>query len=158
MIGGVLRVSEPPGGVHGRLAAVIAANLSEYVDRRHLGTVMVEAGYVLARDPDTVRGPDVSFVSAERLDPTRLPLGFIHGPPDLAIEIRSPGNSAAEVVEKVADYLRAGARAVWVVDPVALTVTRYQPAAPARVLTRTDRLDAEPVIPGFSCSVAELLS
>ena len=77
-----------------------------------------EAGYVLARNPDTVRGPDLSFIARERLvgfDDSR----FFEGAPDLAVEILSPSNRPGEVRAKAPEYLAAGARLVWVVDPSA---------------------------------------
>jgi Uma2 family endonuclease len=104
LVRGVPRVSEPPGGVHGRLAVKLGGRLDEHVTRLGLGTVLVEAGYVLERGPDTVRGPDVSFVSTARLPPDRIPEQFISGPPDLAVEILSPGDRWAETEEKVADW------------------------------------------------------
>ena len=75
LVRGVLRVSEPPGGVHGRVAMRLGARLDEHVNRVGLGTVLVEAGYVLERPPDTVRGPDISFLSITRLPPTGSPSG-----------------------------------------------------------------------------------
>jgi len=73
LVRGVPRVSEPPGGVHGRLAMKLGGRLDEHVTRLGLGTVLVEAGYVLEREPDTVRGPDISFVSTTRLPPIGSP-------------------------------------------------------------------------------------
>lgn len=72
LVRGVPRVSEPPGGMHGRIAALIVAHLRNHVERLGLGTVLVEAGYVLQRGPDTVRGPDVSFGSLARLPPDKI--------------------------------------------------------------------------------------
>src|SRR5215207_3261103 len=73
LVRGVPRVSEPPGGVHGRLAMKLGGRLDEHVTRLGLGTVLVEAGYVLEREPDTVRGPDIYFVSTTRLPPIGSP-------------------------------------------------------------------------------------
>ena len=75
------------------------ARLGDYVERLGLGTVMVEAGYVLQRAPDTVRGPDVSFISAARLPPEQIPEEFIPGVPDLAVEILSPSSRWTDVEE-----------------------------------------------------------
>lgn len=90
----------------------VGALLNEHVERLGLGTVLVEAGYVLRRKPDTVRGPDISFLSIGRLPPNQIPESFIPGAPDLAVEIISPGSRSSEVEEKVADYLAGGARLV----------------------------------------------
>jgi Uma2 family endonuclease len=157
LVRGVPRVCEPPGGAHGRLAMHVGALLNEHVRRLGLGTVLVEAGYVLRRKPDTVRGPDISFVSVARLPPDQIPETFIPGAPDLAVEILSPGSRWSEVEEKVADYLASGARLVWLVDPREGRVVVRYPDRPPAVLTEIDTIDGEDVVPGFTLPVAELL-
>ena len=157
LVRGVPRVCEPPGGAHGRLAMQVGALLNEHVQRLGLGTVLVEAGYVLRRKPDTVRGPDISFVSVARLPPNQIPETFIPGAPDLAVEIISPSSRWSEVEEKVADYLAGGARLVWLVDPRERRVVLRYPDRPPAVLTENDTLDGEDVVPGFTLPVAELL-
>jgi Uma2 family endonuclease len=156
LVRGVPRVREPPGGLHGWLAVRLAARLAEHVERLGLGSVLVEAGYVLRRGPDTVRGPDVSFISASRLPPERLPEHFIVGTPDLAIEILSPGDRWSEVEEKIADYLGAGTRLIWVVDPGARRVIVRYPDRPPRVVPNEEALEGEAVVPGFVLPLAEL--
>jgi len=156
LVRGVPRVCEPPGGVHGRIAARLVALLGDHVERLGLGTVSVEAGYVLQRGPDTVRGPDVSFVSLTRLPPDRIPEQFIPGAPDLAVEILSPGRRWSEVEEKIADYFAAGARLVWVVDPGERRVIVRYPDRPPRVVAAGDSLEGEDVVPGFALALAEL--
>lgn len=156
LVRGTLRVSEPPGGVHGRLAMKLGSRLDDHVTRLELGTVLVEAGYLLEKGPDTVRGPDVSFVSTARLPPDRIPERFIAGAPDLAVEILSAGDRWAEVEQKVADYLGAGARRVWLVDPKERRVIVRYPDRPSRVLTDRDMLDGEDVVPGFAFPLMEL--
>jgi Uma2 family endonuclease len=156
LVRGVPRVCEPPGGVHGRIAGSIVAHLRNHVERLGLGTVLVESGYVLQRAPDTVRGPDVSFVSLARLPPEQIPEQFIPGAPDLAVEILSPSSRWSEVEEKIADYFAAGARLVWVVDPgERRAIVRY-PDRPPRVVAAGESLDGEDVVPGFALAVAEL--
>jgi len=154
-------VSEPrPGFRHGRVAATIGSLLHAYVREQRLGTVLVgNPGFVLARNPDTLRGPDVAFVSRERLPSIEDEARAFEGPPDLAVEVLSPSNTAAAVHAKIADYLAAGARLVWVVDPDPQreTVTVYRSLLSPRVLSRDDNLDGEDVVPGFRIAVAELL-
>ena len=156
LVRGVPRVSEPPGGVHGRTAGRIMARLGDYVDRLGLGTVMVEAGYVLQRAPDTVRGPDVSFVSVARLPPDLIPEQFIPGAPDLAVEVLSPSSRWSEIEEKIADYFAAGARLVWVVDPGERRVIVRYADRPPKVVGAGESLDGEDVVPGFTLALAEL--
>ena len=156
LVRGVPRVSEPPGGVHGVIAGRIMTRLGSHVERLGLGTVMVEAGYVLQRAPDTVRGPDVSFVSLARLPPERIPEQFIPGAPDLAVEVLSPSSRWSEVEEKLADYFTAGARLVWVVDPEERRVIVRYPDRPPKVVAAGESLDGEDVVPGFALAIAEL--
>ena len=156
LVRGVPRVCEPPGGVHGMVAGRIIARLGGHVERLGLGTVLVEAGYVLQRGPDTVRGPDVSFVSISRLPPDQIPEQFIPGAPDLAVEILSPSSRWSEVEEKIADYFAAGARLVWVVDPGERRVIVRYPDRPPRVVATGESLDGEDVVPGFALPLVEL--
>lgn len=157
LVRGVPRVCEPPGGAHGRLALQLGALLNEHVERLGLGTVLVAAGYVLRRKPDTVRGPDISFVSVARPPPGQIPETFIPGAPDLAVEIISPSSRWSEVEEKVADYLAGGARLVWLVDAGERQVIVRYPDRPPAVLRENDSLEGEDVVPGFTLPVAELL-
>lgn len=148
-------VCEPqPSFVHGLASMKIGHLLSAFVDREGLGVVLGEAGYVLERGPDTVRGPDVSFVSTERL--RRRGETFFEGAPDLAVEVISPSNTRRAAAEKTRDYLAAGARLVWNVDPRRETVTAHAPGAEPRVLGADDSLDGGDVLPGFTVAVRAL--
>jgi Uma2 family endonuclease len=121
--------------------------LGDFVEAQQLGEVFGVTGYVLARDPDTVRGPDLSFVYRERLsnlDDAR----YFSGAPDLAVEILSP-SSREEIHAKIADYLAAGARLVWVVDPERESVTTYRTLLAPRRLESNESLDGEDVLPGL---------
>jgi len=149
LVGGVLLAEPLPSHRHDRTRRRLERLLEAFVEARDIGEVFGEAGYVLARDPDTVRGPDLSFVSRERLsgfDDTH----FFSGAPDLAVEILSPSNRRGEVHAKVADYLAAGARLVWVVDPDRRTVTTYRALLAPRRLESADTLDGGEVLPGLS--------
>ncbi len=156
LVAGHLVREPPPGREHGSVAAVLVAHLYPFVHERRLGRVFGEAGYVLASDPDTVRGPDVSFVSASRLAalPRRGP--YLAAAPDLAIEVASPGNARSEILAKVGEYLAAGGRAVWVVDPRRRTVTVHSPRREAETLSSTGVLEGGSCLPAFRLPVAEL--
>jgi Uma2 family endonuclease len=156
LVRGVPRVCEPPGGLHGLLAGKIAARLLDHVERFGLGSVLVESGYVLEREPDTVRGPDVSYISTSRLAPERIPIQFIDGAPDLAVEVLAPDDRWSDVEEKVREYLATGVRLVWIVDPRESRVTVRYPDRPARSLTAHDVLDGEDVVPGFSLGLGDI--
>ncbi len=151
-------VMTPAGGEHGALAALLTARLFAFVEAGDLGRVYVEVGYRLFADPDTVRGPDVSFVSQKREPQARFQRGFIHGAPDLAIEIVSRDKTLAEVTAKAWEYLEAGTLLVWVVDPPTRTVQAHQPGQPARTLSVSETLDGSDILPGFALSLAELFA
>ncbi|HEX7051128.1 MAG TPA: Uma2 family endonuclease [Longimicrobiales bacterium] len=126
LVRGRLVRSPRPATYHGLLVARLARVLSEFVEANDYGVVVAEGGTLLARDPDTVRGPDVAFYSHTRV-PEHAYATTFWGPPDLAIEIVSPSNTEAAMREKIADYLEAGVRVVWVVDPATRGATSYRP-------------------------------
>ena len=156
LVRGELIEMTPPGGIHGSTAVNLGSLLLSFIKARNLGVVMVETGYRLASNPDTVRGPDISFLSATKIPSNGLPDGYIDGPPDLAVEIVSPGDTASEIQDKVQDYLAYGTPMVWVVYPQQRLVIVHDPDGTARTLRETDTLSGEAIIPGFSCQVAEI--
>jgi Uma2 family endonuclease len=155
LVRGALMVREPPGMRHGDVAQNLLVRLDAHVRANRLGKVFAEVGYLLTRDPDTVRGPDVSFVRADRL-PRELPVGFFDGAPDLAVEVVSPNDRFPLVEQKVWQYLDAGTRAVWVIHPAHRTVTLRRPDGSADLLEIGATLVGGEVVPEFSCAVAEL--
>jgi Uma2 family endonuclease len=151
-------VSEPlPGFRHGRVVAEVAVILGEHVKRNRLGVVLAgDSGFVLAREPDTVRGPDVAFVSKERFEQSGDTVRAFSGAPDLAVEVFSPSNTRASLHGKVADYLAAGTRRVWLIDSEARTVTVYASLLWPRVLGEEDVLEGDDVVPGFQVRVGDI--
>jgi Uma2 family endonuclease len=154
LIDGEIRKMSPAGSKHGRIAARIQNSLGPYVDQKGLGeTFIAEAGFLLRRNPDTVRAPDVSFVRKERWND---PDGYFVGPPDLLVEVISPSDTYTEVDEKVLDWLRAGVQIVIVINP------RNQTAAIHRSLTESmhidinGALDGGTVIPGWNLPLRDL--
>jgi Uma2 family endonuclease len=146
----------PPGGQHGAIAVMIAMLLRLWAKEEAGGYVGVEAGYILARHPDTVRGPDVSYVHAHRIPVDGVPEGFWDLAPDLAIEVVSPHESADEVRAKVRDFLNAGTPMVWTIYPRGREVIVHTPDGLARTYTSTMKLEFPKILPGFACTVAEL--
>jgi Uma2 family endonuclease len=146
----------PPGGEHGSVALAIGSLLRIWLIQNGLkGYVAVESGYFLARNPDTTRGPDVSYVRAERIPETGIPKGFWQLAPDLAIEVVSPSETADEVRDKVHDFLVAGTPLVWVVYPRTKEVTVHTPDGLARTYSVKDVLESA-VLPGFRCNVKDI--
>jgi len=153
-----LLVSEPPRGFrNGRMILELGSLLRQHVRENDLGVATGESGYLLAASPATVRGPDIAFVSKSRLAGIDDSVRAFPGAPDLAIEVLSPGNAPAAMHAKVADYLAAGTRLVWVVDCDARTITEYEKLLEPRTLGIDDRLDGRDVVPGFSVAIADVL-
>ena len=156
LVRGELVMMSPAGEEHGVIVMNLSAPLSTLVRRKGLGRVFgAETGFVIARDPDTVRAPDVAFVRAERLSPTPGK-GFFPGPPDLAVEVVSPSDRASEVLAKMHEWLDAGCRTVWLVDPETRTVTVYRSRSQIRVLATSDSLSGEDIVPDFSIPITEV--
>ncbi|HFD39238.1 MAG TPA: Uma2 family endonuclease, partial [Anaerolineae bacterium] len=151
LVRGRLITMTPASARHGKLAARLVGALLPFVEAHDLGEVYTaEPGFTLESDPDTVRAPDVAFVRRERIPPEGEPEGFWAIAPDLVIEIVSPSESAHTVQAKVADYLRAGTRLLWVVYPDSRTVMEFRAPDQARLLTAEDHLEGGEVVPGFS--------
>jgi Uma2 family endonuclease len=149
LVRGVLVVREPAGYQHGEVAMRLAVAIFNYVETHGLGCVFAaETGFTLTRNPDTVRAPDVAFISTSRL-PHPIPRGFAELAPDLAVEVLSPDDRPGEVLAKVGDWLNAGARMVWVVDPVRVIARVYRSDGSESILGATDALRGEDVLPGF---------
>jgi Uma2 family endonuclease len=157
LVQGEIVTMSPAGFEHGAIALTIAAFLRAFVRQNKLGTVCAaETGFILTRDPDTVRAPDAAFVAAERVARQQRKEGFFDGPPDLAVKVVSPGDTDDEVEAKILDYLNAGTKLVWIVRPKTRTITVYRSLKNVRVLTTQESLEGDDVLPGFSVLVAEI--
>ena len=153
LVRGQLVVREPPGFQHGAIMARLAAILMQHVTAQDIGMVVVgDPGFKLAADPDTVRGPDIAFVRRERV-PHPTPVGFAAFPPDLVIEIRSPGDRPGDILGRVGDFLSAGTRLVWVIDPSHRVAHVYRLDETQATIGPAEALDGEDVLPGFRCSL-----
>ena len=144
---------------HERTAARTTRYMDAHADQHGLGEVYTgNRAYVTGPDsPATSRMPDVSFVSNARLAQPDLVGMLYDGAPDLAVEILSNSNTPAEIAQKIAEYLNAGGKAVWVIDIDARTLTVHTPDAPPLLLTDADSVDGGDYLPGFACAVADLL-
>lgn len=158
LIRGEVIMTPPPGFEHGLVQVQIASLLNTYARTTRRGRVTVESGVVTERDPDSVRGPDAAFWSAERIPLDQRPTGYPSTVPDLCVEVLSPSQRRSKVREKVEEYFALGVRLVWVVDPEAHTVAVYRNADAGRLLHESATLDGEDVLPGYSCRVGDLFS
>ena len=157
LVDGELRRMAPAGHEHGRVALNLAWRLGQHASTHRLGTVYAaETGFLIRRDPDTVRAPDIAFIAKARADAARTTRGYFPGAPDLAVELVSPSDTFSEVEEKVFEWLDAGSIGVVVVDPRRRRVTVSRGKQDICVLGENDTLDLSFVLAGFSIPVAEL--
>jgi Uma2 family endonuclease len=155
LVKGVIVTMPPPGGRHGVCCSRIDRRIGNFVDEHKRGTVASnDAGFIVERDPDTVRGPDLSFWSTEKLPD--VPVGYIEVPPDLLVEVVSPGDHYSRIQKKVKDFLEKGVRLIWVADPEDRSITVYRPGQMMVILGENETLTGEDVLPGFSCRVGDL--
>ncbi|QIN81245.1 Uma2 family endonuclease [Rubrobacter tropicus] len=146
----------PPGGLHGIVALRLGSRLERWSERGPGGSVGVESGFVLSRDPATVRGPDIFYVRPDHVPDAGVPEAFWNVAPDLAVEVVSPGEKAGDVREKVRDYLAAGTPLVWVVYPRTREVVAHTPDGLARTHEEEGVLEGFEALPGFRCAVSDL--
>jgi Uma2 family endonuclease len=134
-------------------------HLRLFCQDRNLGIAWpADSGYqCFPQDPGRVRKPDVSFVRRGRLPGDVSPDGWVKIPPDLAVEVVSPNDSAEEIEEKFDDYREAGIPLVWVIYPKARKARVFRLSGPLVELEEDDVLSGEDVIPGFSCPLREIL-
>ncbi len=157
LVRGVLIVREPAGSRHGLVAMNLGIELGIVAKQTGAGKVFAaETGFKLATDPDTVRAPDVAFITRARVPPPET-TGYAALAPDLVVEVLSPGDRPGEVLAKVADWLNAGTRLVWVIDPERRAARVHRQDGTETHLAEHGTLDGEDVLPGFSCSLASIL-
>jgi Uma2 family endonuclease len=157
LVKGELRKMSPSGWEHGVVVVNATLLLGQHVKTNNLGVcVGAETGFKITSDPDTVRAPDLAFVSRGRIPEGDAPKKFWQGAPDLAVEVVSPGDTYSEVEDKVEQWLAAGARAVWVLNPKCRSVTVYRSMTDVTRLSEEDELDGGEVVPGFRCKVSEI--
>ena len=157
LVRGEMRMMTPAGARHGAIVIRLSLRVAAFVEKRVLGVVFsADTGYRIQRDPDTVLAPDVSFVRREEIPADGLPVQFWNLAPTLAAEVISPSDSASAVCNRAQMLLDAGTVVVWILDPDAKTVAVHRSGQAVETLCADDRLTDNNVLPGFSCSVAEL--
>lgn len=150
-----------PGSRHGWLCARAAKLLAVYVDDNQLGRVFCnDAGMITEREPDTVRGPDVSFFSYSRLPRDADLDGYAEVAPEVAIEVRSPRDRWPKILERVSEFHNAGVLVVYVIDPKKQTVTSFEPDSeqPSRTLEGNDELTFPEPLSGLRIAARQLFS
>lgn len=166
LVRGHVVVRQPPGMRHGESAVRVLVAISLFLERDRIAhgatqargrLLTCDAGFTIARDPDTVRAPDVAYVSRARWSGA-MPLGYGEFAPDLAVEIRSPSDRPGAVLAKVGDWLEAGSLLVWVIDPQHREVSVYRADGSQALLGPPDTLDGGELLPGFHLALAELFA
>jgi Uma2 family endonuclease len=156
LIDGEIIHMAPAGAEHGGIAMEIAYRIKAHVTIHHLGKVFAaETGFLIKRNPDLVRAPDIAFVGASRI-PAGPVRGFFEGPPDLAVEVCFPGDRWSDVLAKVDQWLAAGTISIWVVDPLRQSFEIYRRDSQPMRCHAGQRLADEPTLPGFVLEVAEV--
>jgi Uma2 family endonuclease len=153
---GELITMPPPKSLHSLVVSKVFSAIQSLA-KSGFGEALAEAGYVLSHDPLTVRQPDVSVLSTERIQNT-APDDYFEGAPELAVEVVSPSDSAEDLEVKVEQYLQSGAKQVWILYPKTKRLHLFRPGNQLRVLDETQTLDAAELFPGFSVKVADLFS
>ena len=156
LVDGEIVVMSPAGTLHGQVILRLTARLWAHVEERVLGYVFESStGFRLPNG--NVRSPDLAFTARERMALDDID-GFCDVVPDLAVEVLSPSDSKRQVLEKVGEYLDAGVRLVWVIDPRARKAVVHRSLSDVRELREDDELDGEEVVPGFRCRLADIVT
>lgn len=156
LVRGVVITMNPPGFRHGEVCSNIHHFVDTFVRQRQLGrTLTNDSGIITQRDPDTVRGADISYYSYQRVPKGKSPVGYAGALPEIVFEVVSPSNTRLAIRQKTAEYLQAGINVVCVVDPQYQTVNLHYPDRPDEKLQGHDLLVfAE--LPEFSLEVKKL--
>lgn len=156
LIRGELRTMPPSGEEHGIVAGEVFGIVRDYVKLNRLGYVLAaETGFSIAHNPDTVRAPDMAFISARRFPMSGPSTKYSEIAPDLLAEVVSPSDTENEVIAKVQQWLAFGVRLVWVVYPRTRSVIVYRSLRDPQRLASNDELTGEDILPGFKCKVAD---
>jgi Uma2 family endonuclease len=153
---GSLIMMAPAGEPHADSQAFLITELKIQGERRGHGKAYGEVGVILWKNPFRVVEPDAAFVKKSSLPVKTSPERYLETIPELVVEVRSKNDTKPYVARKVADYIDAGVQLVWVVDPDESIVTEHRAGAPVKVLTRTDTLQCEEIIPGFRLPLSDL--
>ncbi len=157
LIRGRLCEMPPPGNEHGVICLRLGAKILLHVEEHQLGIATSnDAGVVLERGPDTVRGPDLAYFSKERFSPSGRTTGYPEVPPNLVVEVKSPSVSLSEVHDKAMMWISYGVETVWLVLPDSRSVDVYRAGVDIVSVTEPNQLSGLDVLPGFNCSLEEI--
>ena len=152
LVKGELLTMTPPKHEHARVTAKLIMLLGIYVENHDLGQVWADSGFQLEWGPDTVIAPDLSFTAKDRLT---NPSGYVYGPPDLAVEVRSPGDRRGKVERKSTMWLDFGIRSLWLVNPLKRTVEVFHADGQRWLFHESDEI-VDDTVPGFRVPVSKI--
>ena len=157
LIRGVLCETTSVGVDHARTVVNLTILLGTFVKSSRLGSVMAsDMGVWLERSPDTVREPDIAYISSEKMPLGVSVPGYAEVVPDIVVEIASPNDSLQSLKDKARMWMDFGVPLVWVGYPGSREVEVYTSGNSVITLTGSDVLDGGEVLPGFSCRVSEI--
>lgn len=159
LVRGKIVMMNAPGARHGHVCNLIGEQLGRFVRDRDCGYVLSnDAGVLVTRDPDTVRGADLAYYSYDRISKGALPTGYPESAPELVFEVLPPSDRWSDVCQKSADYLGAGVACVCVVDPERRQATCFYSDEPQRALAESESLTFPSILPGFTLRLATLFT
>ena len=159
LINGEVIMMSPAGGRHGKVAMKLGMLLANHVEEKQLGvTFAAETGFLISTNPDSVRAPDVAFLSSKKWKSVKDETGYLPVAPDLVAEVVSPNDSSTAVEAKSQMWLEAGVHLVMVVDPEVKTVRVYRSTSQIEVLHLGDTLDAGDVVAGWKLKIDKVFS
>lgn len=159
LVDGVAMVREPAGYVHGRVTMNLTARLVLYLQGRPEPTgqlIAAATGFTLAREPDTVRSPDIAYLRPQRVPDPGTP-GFPEVAPDLVVDVLSPEDRPREIQQRAGQWLAAGTQVVWVVDPRRQTTHIYRSDGTEEFVGTEGSLLGEDILPGFTCPLEAIM-
>lgn len=158
LVEGEVRMMSPAGWKHGEVVSALNCRLALFIEKHQLGKSFgAETGFLISRNPDTVRAPDFAFIAIASLPASDPEEAFWPGAPDLAVEVLSPDDRTGEISEKIGAWLRAGVKEVWIVNSQLQSVTIHRSTTDIRTYAVGENiLSDEQLLPGFSCTVAEI--
>ncbi len=154
---GELITMPPPKSLHTLVALAVLQVLQVYLRKNPFGLAIPEAGYILSRNPLTIRQPDVSVLNKERVQSTGAD-DYFEGAPELAVEVVSPSDSAQDLQVKVGQYLQSGAKQVWVLYPKTRRIHVFHAGGATVIFDESQTLEGGDSMPGFSVKVADLFT
>jgi Uma2 family endonuclease len=156
LIRGEIVQMSPGAWGHSRVTGRAYSLVDRWATQTRLGRPLTnEYGLITRRNPDTVRGADVTYFSYARVPRGREPVGYSSVAPELVIVVLGKGQGWDDMVEKAGEYLQMGVDRVWILDPDHCTVHVFRSDAEPQRLCESDDLTDEAILPGFSCRVAE---